>query len=179
MVDPSLLDEILLIHNALVKARFPENVFGELKASEKTDQERELKTTYRTILKKIHPDKYAQIEQASYLAQEATSLVNNLYEKAKAKINSNSYGEILNDKSSFGDATSIETTFDLNDYCYELLKDPVQGDFCDVFFGVRENDSGLEHICFKVVEDKSNNSLLEREKEILTSITHKSIPIFL
>ena len=86
MVDPSLLDEILLIHNALVKARFPENVFGELKASEKTDQERELKTTYRTILKKIHPDKYAQIEQASYLAQEATSLVNNLYEKAKAKI---------------------------------------------------------------------------------------------
>lgn len=170
--------ELSFMYKKLVKSNMPEEIFGlpNIVYENKNEKFQWLKKQYVFLISQVHPDRFSSSKDDLYIANEATQILNENYSKAKISINNSTYG-VFNQQSK--KSNCVEMSFDLNNYHYDIYSDHIDDDLCSVYFGQREKDKCLENICMKISKEKTDNDLLVREYEVLSSISHRSIPQYL
>lgn len=170
-------NSLIIIYQKLVKARSPIEVFGTFKSHDTQEQLLQLKHQYRYLVRQVHPDKNPSNPKEQHMASEATNILMEYYNTAKEAISNGTYGTSITKRYPCKD---IEMTFSVNDYNYKIFSDSVEGDFCQVYYGERSVAKGdIENICLKVVNDIGDNDLMLNELQILSTIQHKSLPVYL
>lgn len=157
--------DILLVCKRIIKAKRPEEIFGILKTKDKMS---ELKKQFLSLSKFVNPD-LNHVEKDKEILTEATRVLNDNFSVAKELISEGKYGSYEKDM----------TTFEVKGFFYELFPDIIEGDFCQIYFGKRSSDGSSENICLKFIRDIKDNALLLNESEILRTINHKSLPVYL
>lgn len=165
-----------IIYQNLVRARYPEEVFGAFKSADIKEQLSQLKNKYRHIIMKVHPDRHSSDSKEKHMADEATRILNVFYNTAQEIISDGTYGTSTTKRHPHKDT---EMTFSVNGYDYTIFSDSVGGDFCQVYYGERSAEGELENICLKVVNNIEDNELMLNELQILRTIQHKSLPVYL
>lgn len=163
-------NSLKLVYQKLVRARCPEDIFGELKG--KSDKLKLLKHHYRYLVRQVHPDKNVK-EQ--HMASEATIILTEFYNMAKEDISNGTYGS--RNVKRYTHKTKM--TFSVNGFEYNIFSECKDGDFCQVYYGERMANGDVENICLKVINDIDDKSLMLNESYILKNIQHKSLPVYL
>jgi serine/threonine protein kinase len=149
----------------------PEELFGDLGATQ-TQQLGQLETTFISLIKKYHPDRYVNQLSEQYYVTEITKCLNELKHRALLKIKSSLYGDIslCNHKS------VIKTP--LHEYFVtELL---VEGSLADIYRGYyldfKDKTQPKKEVVIKIIADASNNALVEHEVLFYQTLPHFCFP---
>lgn len=172
MITPS---DVKNFHSIVSQFNSPEELFGDLKGNSKEEKFLSLNELYKDLIKKYHPDKFANSEPViKYLAGQIAGILNELNSQAKGKIEKNTYG-IIN-------AVSLsEVSFEIKTKKrkYRVYEHFMEGEYSDLYHGeFDKSKGGTEKVCIKIIRDKNDNDLLRNEIGILKSIQHKSLPVY-
>ena len=150
------------IYEKLLRAKRPIDFFDEV-----TD-ESELKRVYKDYAKRIHPDKVPLKDR--YIANEAFSLLNRLYNLGIEELNKGIYSVIDSVKL----YEQIEPLFELNikGVDYKFYENLYEGEVAYIFKGTTDKDV----VYLKVAIDSEDNDLLETEYNVLEKVRHQSLP---
>jgi serine/threonine protein kinase len=168
-------NEIKQFHSKISQLNSPEELFGELKGISKEEQLQSLGEIYKDLIKKFHPDKYANSEEyIRYLSGQISGILNELNSLAKKKIEGQVYGKDISvpqSEVSFEIKTKLRT--------YRIFEHFMEADYSNLYNGEFDKPKGgKEKVCLKILRDKADNDLLRNEILILKSIQHKSLPVF-
>lgn len=151
-----------------------EFVFGSLTGQNKEEQLQKLKSIYRRIMKVVHSDRYQDDLDAIDLADEATARLNELFERAKKKIEYGTYGK---EGQEYLNRTMLETESGL--FYVDFSQPVAEGDIAFFFAGnsaqSQENDEEGQ-VLVKLVDDPANNDLMNNEIRILKIFEKKPGP---
>ena len=150
-------DEVARI---LLKAKRPIDVFGDISLDE-------VKKSYKTMIKKCHPDLYKDREKDE--ATRITTLLNEYYERALEEFENGIYN--LTDEKELLETNEVLFDFDVRGKKYKFYKYVSSDDVCDIY----EGTSDEKLVLLKIVIDKSDNDLLTNEFEIVKELDHYSI----
>ncbi len=170
------LNEITEFHSRVSQMNSPEELFGELKGDSKNEKIHSLNEIYKDLIKKFHPDKFANAEAYTrYLTGEISGILNELNSQAKKKIEREIYGKeiaLSKNEVSFEIKTKLRT--------YIIFEHFMEADYANLYRGEFYNKQAMaEKICVKIIRDKADNDLLRNEIQILKSIQHKSLPVYI
>lgn len=169
------LSEIIEFHAKVSQINSPEDLFGELKGNSKNEKLNSLNEIYKDLIKKFHPDKFANSEAYTrYLTGEISGILNELNSQAKKKIEREIYGKEIA-PSLFDVSFEIKTKL----RAYRIFDHFMEGDYANLYRGeFTQSKSGIQQVCVKIIGDKADNDLLRNEIKILKSIQHKSLPVY-
>lgn len=128
----------------------------------------EVKKEYRKMAKICHPDLAS--DEYKDIAQRTTSLLNRFYELANKKFVSGIYG--VKDKKEIYKKKEILFSFKNRGKKYDIYSCVYEEDISVIYEGLCEG----EVIKLKIVNDVSDNSLLEEEYKILKEYNHLGMP---
>ena len=149
------------ITNLLLNAKEPEEVF-------KGNTKDEVKKSYRSLAKICHPDKVNENEKE--LASKLTIILNNLYETAQEKLEKGIYN--LKDIKEIYKKSEPLFTFDIKNKHYDIYSCIKEEDVSIIYEGL-QND---ELITLKIVNDESDNFLIDEEYKLLQELNHLGLP---
>lgn len=135
-------------YEKLKKAVHPEDFFGDLAKPEMDS----LSTLYSKAIKLVHPDRNG----GSAESEEATKLLNNLYEKAQDKVKLAQYG----DKT----ALTQEITISAGSQTFFVSERIAEDDIADLFRG---RDTLGNPLLFRIVRSAKDNDLMKVEVDAL------------
>ena len=170
-------NELEALYQRLVKALNPEEIFGSLDGLDREGKLAAISKSYRYLAKAVHPDLYREASaRIQHIAQEAFKEVNDLYHQAENKVKNGSFGLAEPTPASPTDAETVT----MGGWTYTLDETEIEGDYCRIRKAVRRSrGKATETVVIKTVIDDTDNDLLQNEAEILTLVSHKSLPIFL
>lgn len=148
------------IAELLVNAKRPIEVFGG------TTKE-EVKKKYKYYVKICHPD--LVIDSAKEAAGRCMELINDFYKRALKELEDGIYN--ITDKKELYKRESPIFEFDLKKQNYKFYEYMYSNDVCDIYEGLC-NDKIVN---LYIVTEESDNSLIEREYELLNKLEHLSI----
>lgn len=149
------------IADIILNTKEPEEIF------EGTTLE-EIKKSYRSLAKKTHPDIVS--EELKPLAERVTTILNNMYSKAQKKIEQGIYN--LKDKKEIYKRTKPLFEFTYRGKEYKIYKEVKEEDVSILYEGIE----GDNLITLKLPIDESDNNLLDKEFNLLTTLSHLSLP---
>lgn len=150
------------IYNKLLKSKRSSDFFGKVETVE------ELKKIYKSYCKKVHPDIVSNSDK--YIAGEAFSILNKLYEAGKSELEKGIFGvvdqvELYKQKKPLFDVT-------VKGEKYVFYENIFEGEVAYIFKGLVNNDIAY----LKLAIDEADNDLIQTEFNILTAVRHQSLP---
>lgn len=160
----------------IAKCRDPEDLFGSL-TGEKTQQLEQLKLHYRKGVTACHPDGFASLGSTALLmAEEAFKSFQRLYQLAQDKIKAGVYG--IPGAPVPSSTSSVPSILKTRMHEYSVLGHLADGDYTSVYLGEYQDAGGASvKVAIKIVADKADNDLMEREQRVLRRIKHKHVPV--
>jgi len=151
--------ELLLLNNQLMHAKNPENVFG-------SGSETELKTIFRVLAFKSHPDKFSEVTDKA-LANETFKLLNNWWKIAQDKLNNKTYGNVMYEKPKQEILNDI--TISSTKYSYVMkAQTKFAGAISDIYEGIQK--SNKNKVLLKISRHPNNNLYIQNEASMLKRI---------
>lgn len=157
--------EVAKIYRKIIGAEYPEDIFGELVATEQNEQRSEVNKIFRNYAKLLHPDRYEDGTEEFRMAQEAFPILSEFNDKAQAKIEKGRYGNRELDNS---EDEIIDFVITTRKYEYHLRKTIAEGDLSIVYGGDYIDEQGNENkVVVKVIQDPADNDLAQNEARVL------------
>lgn len=159
---------IIDVQQKVATARSAEKFFGIPQGNIQIEQLQWLKNIYRDTIRMCHPDKNPGAEK---LAEHLSATINNWYKAAGDRIRSGTYGqevEILEAEPDFQDLVISTTRAD-----YQVLKHLAVGDWTNVYLGKVSQQGLSEQVCIKIVQNISDNDLIENNRTVLTRLNQE------
>ncbi len=150
------------IYEKLLQAKRPIEFFG------KMAMEDELKRAYRQYTKKIHPDIVPQKDK--YIAKEAFSILNNLYNLGLSEFEQGIYGIV--DPIQVYKHMSPLFEITIKGELYQFYENVFEGEVAYIFKGTSSNDI----VYLKVAINSEDNDLITNEYNVLSTLRHQSFP---
>ena len=145
--------EFEILSERIGSATGPEDIFGMLTGV--GDKLSEVRRLYRNLSKTVHPDRNSR---RRIDADEAFKRLSELFEKAKVRIEAGTYGSTVPDG-------SVEERFSIRigEREYEISSRLAEGDLSAVYFGKTVGSDAGKKIVVKVIDDISDNDLMQNE----------------
>lgn len=150
------------LYEKLLKAKRPIEFFGKL------EQEDELKKEFRQYAKKIHPDVVP--EKDKYIAGEAFSILNKLYNLGLEQFAKGLYG--IDDPVELYKHMTPLFEIAIKGETYKFYENVFEGEVAYIFKGTSSNDI----VYLKVAIDPEDNDLITTEYNVLSTLRHQSFP---
>lgn len=150
------------IYEKMLQAKRPIEFFG------KVATEEELKKTYKNYAKMLHPDIVS--DKDSYIATEAFSILNNLYNLGLSQLKDGIYNVVDPVEIYKHMSPLFEITVKGN--LYQFYENIFEGEVAYIFKGVNGNNI----VYLKVAIDSQDNDLIEKEYNMLLDLRHQSLP---
>ena len=150
------------IYEILLKAKRPVDFFGLITTAE------DLKREYRKYAKKIHPDVVP--EKDKYIAGEAFSILNKLYNLGLSELEEGIYGIVDPIQIYKHMAPLFEIT--IKGELYRFYENVFEGEVAYIFKGTSSDDI----VYLKVAIDPEDNDLISNEYNVLSRLRHQSFP---
>ena len=152
--------ELQALHDNLMAAQFPEDVFGGQSSKE------EVAKIFRQLVKLAHPDRYNGNTEASLLAQKTFQRLGELHDLAKSAFNEGTYGQKKGGKK--------EETFDFVIKTrrgeYHLREVVADGDLSTVYAGDFLRDGVTVEIVAKITTEVEDNDLAQNEVRTIKTL---------
>ncbi len=170
-------EELRVAHKKIVEAVYAEDLFG-CAERENDDALREsIKTVWKNLSKKVHPDLYANNEEARKIAEEATIKLNSLYRLAVKEIKNKVYGKRNSERDMDEENESHEFIIKTKRAEYSISNAIAEGDLSVVYGGkVISGDKTGSQIAVKIIGDSVDNDLARSEIKILNLFQSESSP---
>ena len=150
------------IYENLLHAKRAIDFFG------KVASDNELKKKYWQYAKQIHPDLVSSAEQ--YIAHEAATLLNTLYEQAREELEQGIYEMV--DPVQVYKHTSPLFEIKIKEKVYQFYENVFEGEVAYIFKGICDDDA----VFLKVAIDPDDNALINTEYQVLSETRHQSLP---
>ncbi len=162
--------ELTRIYETLTQAVCPEDVFGILDAA--ADEEA-LDRVFRQMARICHPDRYSGDGDVREIAQEAFQKLNEMRDRASAKIGRGTYGQ--RGASSEPESTYSTSEIQTPKHVYRVSTTPLaEGDLTYVYKGtVAGGEGDAARIVVKVAKDAADNDLVRNEIRVLGRLWHE------
>jgi serine/threonine protein kinase len=175
------VQRLLDIYGCLTQALCPEDVFGALVPSD----EDTLDGVFRQLARECHPDRFAADPNDRELAQETFKRLNELRERARAKIGRGSYG--VRDAPSDPEPADGSMELQTVKHKYRLrLPAFVEGDLCLLYRGTCLDGDGPDaRVVVKIAREVADNELVRNEASVLARLSaapsrhRKHLPVLL
>ena len=154
--------ELKGIYEKLILAKRPIDFFGEI------SNEIDLKKKYRNYAKEVHPDYFGKDDE--YIAKEATSKLNELYDLAVKEFKKGIYN-VVDPLELFKHSDPL-FEIDIAGNIHKFYEHVFSGDIANVFKG--ECEGKITYL--KIARDSQDNELIDNEFQILSKIKHQSLP---
>lgn len=151
--------ELTLLADKILAARQSSDIFGPLAGTPDTQMQR-AETTYKVLVKAVHPDRHQGDDQAQ--ATDAFQALMHWWQMAKEQIANGTYGQ-----STFTVRTKLHT--------YTISRLLYSGDLADLYQGTyTDDDEPTQAVLLKMVHDARDNDLLQHEAKILRKLCEPS-----
>jgi len=150
------------IYEKLLQAKRPIEFFGEMATEE------ELKKAFRQYAKKIHPDIVPEKEK--YIAGEAFSILNKLYNLGLSELEQGIYGIVDPVQIYKNMSPLLEIT--IKGKLYQFYENVFEGEVAYIFKGI----SSKTIVYLKVAMNSEDNDLITTEYNVLSTLRHPSFP---
>lgn len=168
-------ETLKLFHSQIAVARRPEDFFR-LKGSKKDELLAELQSVYLKHVRKFHPDNWGKDARLTYLANEITATLNALRVSAIERIEGGVWGASAPFPS---DAKASVHEIKTRNRIYRVRSCLATGDLADVYAGdYDETDGSVQPVCIKVARDKADGPRMIVERDLLQTVKHKSLPVW-
>jgi serine/threonine protein kinase len=166
--------ELEYVYNQICQCSRPEQLFG---GSNGAPMTKDLLSSIRKNLIKIcHPNLYAKNPDALYYADQASSILNALFDEGVKRIESGVYGKDEFENHTGDPISEIKT----RKRVYKIYRNLVEGDYANIYYAETEMDGGIKtKVCIKVAKSKSDNDLFQQEISVLKKIKHQSLPTYI
>lgn len=150
------------VYEKLLQAKRPIEFFGEMATED------ELKRAFRQYAKKIHPDIVPEKEK--YIAGEAFSILNKLYNLGLSEFEQGIYGIV--DPVQIYKHMSPLFEITIKGELYQFYENVFEGEVAYIFKGTSSNDI----VYLKVAINSEDNDLITTEYNVLSTLRHQSFP---
>lgn len=159
------------LYEKVCYSKNPADIFDCLKTPKEKDVLlSELKTEWRELIIKCHPDKFVKEDALTiHLAEQISGIINNLYSSAVDVINNGPKPPIKIEEQ------PILFTITTKKNSYDIYEHMVEGEYSNIYRGL----CGTDKICAKIVKETSDNSNITNEVKVMKLLKHKSLPEFL
>lgn len=167
------LEDLRLFHTRVVQSRTPEDLFGEL-TGDKAERLAGLKKAFMKLVSRYHPDKAGPNPKAQHYSHEIMATVNTRRDEAMTRIEAGIYGVHAEPTPK----PSTDHVFETRKHVYRVSSFLASGDVADVWKGEYDEDDGTtQEIVVKIAREKSDSRFMQKEREALQILKHKSMPV--
>lgn len=167
------LEDLRLFHGRVVQARTPEDLFGEL-PGDKAVQLAALKASFTKLASRYHPDRAGTDSKAQHYATEIMASVNAFRDEAAQRIEAGIYGKHAEPTP----RAKPDHVFETRKHLYRVSSFLASGDVADVWKAEYDEDDGTtQQVVVKIAREKDDGRYMQRERETLQTLKHKSIPV--
>ncbi|MBL7058056.1 serine/threonine protein kinase [Patescibacteria group bacterium] len=152
------IQELQIVHDKVVQAEFPEDIFG--------SNSSHFKVNFRHMAKIVHPDLYSGAKDSvKAMAHITSSKLNDLYERAKKVDVDGTYGlrksQVEEEKEEFNFVVTIKKQM------YHLKEVLLEDDFFTIYGGYYLKEDGeRQEIIVKIANTESENDFIENDLRI-------------